>query len=232
MKIKIQINGRFKISKEMIIGLHNTFSGLKPEKFWLAPFNFIAKCQYKDAEKTLGSLLYDGYDICIDLRIYFKYNLPLMSQTDYEVCIAHGAMSYKTPKDFIFDTLDRLSYTAKGLNRKVYVRVILEKETNLVLDKLCFSKFCFNLKRNHPDIIFYGGVFKPTWERLYDFKNNLEVDTVQYVGSMAENARWYEKFIPYLYARRKNLDNLKNVTDESKIYLFDFFDNVYSKNKS
>ena len=39
---------------------------------------------------------------------------------------------------------------------------------------------------------------------------------------MAKDARWYEKFIPYLYAKRKNLDNMMNIIDESKIYLFDF----------
>lgn len=207
----------------MIIGLHNTFSGLEPKHWWLKPFNFIAKCQNNNVLNTFTSLLKDGFDICVDLRIYFSKEFP------YKIGLAHGSMSYKTPDNFIIDTLNKLSNLAIQYNKELYVRVILEKGDNI--SKALFTYNCSQLEENYPNIIFYGGVFKPDWEQLYDFKNKLESKTIQYVGSMAKDARWYEKFIPYLYAKRKNLDNIMNVTDKSKIYLFDFFDNVYFKNK-
>ena len=197
----------------MIIGLHNTFSGLEPKHWWLKPFNFIAKCQNKNILDTYESLLKDGFDICVDLRVYYPSEFP------FKEGIAHGAMSYKGDRELIIDTLNKLSDLCIVYDKELYVRVILEKgEDN---DSL-FDYFCLLLEENFPNIIFYGGVYKPTWKLIHDFKNKLELDTVQYVGSMAKDARWYEKFIPYLYAKRKNLDNIMNMTDESKIYLFDF----------
>lgn len=197
----------------MIIGLHNTFSGLEPKHWWLKPFNFIAKCQNKNVLDTYESLLKDGFDICVDLRVYYPSEFPLKEG------IAHGAMSYKGDRELIIDTLNKLSDLCIVYDKELYVRVILEKGKE---DDSLFDYFCLLLEENFPNIIFYGGVYKPTWKLIHDFKNKLELDTVQYVGSMAKDARWYEKFIPYLYAKRKNLDNIMNVTDESKIYLFDF----------
>ena len=196
----------------MIIGLHNTFSGLEPKHWWLKPFNFIAKCQNSNILETYESLLKDNFDICVDLRIYFEKNVP------FKVGIAHGSMSYKGDQEFIYDTLYKLSSLCVTYDKELYVRVILEKGDEFPL----FDFFCIKLEEDFPNIIFYGGVHKPTWKPIHDFKNKLELDTVQYVGSMAKDARWYEKFIPYLYAKRKNLDNMMNIIDESKIYLFDF----------
>lgn len=206
----------------MIIGLHNTFSGLEPKHWWLKPFNFIAKCQNSNILETYKSLLEDGFDICVDLRVYFP------KESSFKVGIAHGSMSYKGDQELIYNILNMLSTLCITYDRELYVRVILEKGDEFPL----FDFFCIKLEEDFPNIIFYGGVYKPTWKLIHDFKNKLELDTVQYVGSMAKDARWYEKFIPYLYAKRKNLDNMMKITDESKIYLFDFFDNVYSKNKS
>ena len=210
----------------MIIGLHNTFSGLEPKHWWLKPFNFIAKCQNSNILETYESLLKDGFDICVDLRVYYPSEFP------FKEGIAHGAMSYKGDRELIYDTLNKLSTLCIKYNKELYVRVILEKKGKNVAYESLFSFFCIKLEEDFPNIIFYGGVYKPTWKLIHNFKNKLELNTIQYVGSMAKDARWYEKFIPYLYAKRKNLDNIMKITDESKIYLFDFFDNVYSKNKS
>lgn len=206
----------------MIIGLHNTFSGLEPKHWWLKPFNFIAKCQNNNILETYKSLLKDGFDICVDLRVYFP------KESSFKVGIAHGSMSYKGDQELIYNVLNMLSTLCITYDKELYVRVILEKGDEFPL----FDFFCIKLEEDFPNIIFYGGVYKPTWKLIHDFKNKLELNTIQYVGSMAKDARWYEKFIPYLYAKRKNLDNMMKLTDESKIYLFDFFDNVYSKNKS
>lgn len=210
----------------MIIGLHNTFSGLEPKHWWLKPFNFIAKCQNKNVLDTYESLLKDGFDICVDLRVYFSKDFP------FKLGIAHGSMSYKGDKDLIIDTLNKLSTLCIKYNKELYVRVILEKRGSNKAYESLFNTFCLLLEENFPNIIFYGGVYKPTWKVVHHFDSQLELSTIQYVGSMATDARWYEKFIPYLYAKRKNLDNIMKITDKSKIYLFDFFDNVYPKNKS
>ena len=210
----------------MIIGLHNTFSGLEPKHWWLKPFNFIAKCQNKNVLDTFESLLKDGFDICIDLRVYFSKEFP------FKLGIAHGSMSYKGDHELIYNTLNKLSTLCIKYNKELYVRIILEKNGDKNEFKSLFRVLCLKLEEDYPNIIFYGGNYKPNWEQIHNFKNKLESKTVQYVGSMAKDARWYEKFIPYLYAKRKNSYNIMNITDNSKIYLFDFFDNVYPKNKS
>lgn len=49
---------------------------------------------------------------------------------------------------------------------------------------------------------------------LYDCDDN------QWISSMMEDARWYEKFLPFAYARRGNKRNEGNV--KPKFNLFDF----------
>ena len=107
--------------KTMIIGLHNTFSGLEPKHWWLKPFNFIAKCQNSNILETYESLLKDGFDICVDLRVYYPKEFPLKEG------IAHGAMSYKGDRELIIDTLNHDASISELLNPVGRIHRFLDK---------------------------------------------------------------------------------------------------------
>ena len=68
-------------------------------------------------------------------------------------------------------------------------------------------------------VTFLGGYRKSDWKQLYDFGTN-DIPIHQWVGSMADDARWYERFMPRLYAKRMNKHNLKNA--KTGINLYDF----------
>ena len=107
--------------------------------------------------------------------------------------------------------------------QRVYIRLILERKGY----EEEFKEFCKDLEESYPSFTFFGGVCKNGWVSLYHFKNdnNIEGNTIQYVGSMATDARWYERFIPILYAKRmnaKNLQKCEEISNNDTITLFDF----------
>ena len=204
-----------------IIGFHDFFTSLKIRHWWMKPFSYFAKCQHsKDLITSLATALQGKTqsDICFDMRVY--YDPKAMSFKP-----AHGSMSYKWPNlRHIWGYLNTIEDLQKdGILKRVYIRIILEREGY----EEEFKLFCKDLEYHYPDFIFYGGVCKKGWVPLYHFKNddNIELRTTQYVGSMASDARWYERFIPILYAKRMNVKNLqkcKDFSDSDTIMLFDF----------
>lgn len=204
-----------------IIGFHNFFTSLKSEHWWMKPFSYFAKCQYtKDIRTSISTILQDKTqcDICFDMRIY--YDRKSMSFKP-----AHGLMSYKWPDSRnICGYLDTIAeMQSNNVLQRVYIRLILERNGN----EEDFKELCKYLEETYPNFTFFGGVRKKDWLTLYHFKtdNNIEFHTIQYVGSMSYDARWYERFIPILYAKRmnnKNLQKFKDVNNNDIICLFDF----------
>ena len=204
----------------MVIGFHDFFTSLKIRHRWMKPFSYIAKCQWShDLIQSLATALQGrvGSDVCFDMRVYWDAS---------EGCFmpAHGSMGYAwEDRRGIFRYLDTLEdLKCDKVIGDVYIRLILEREGG----EEQFKELCKHLEESYPYFIFYGGVCKKGWKEIYKFKtdDNLEFRTIQFVGSMAEDARWYEKFIPILYAKRmnaKNLDKLKGF-DNNTIALFDF----------
>jgi hypothetical protein len=191
-----------------MIGTHNTMSYLKPTNWWVRPFNFIAKCQ----KYTLQDQIAAGVR-CFDIRVWF----------DNKNCtwkFAHGAMNYGK------ETIN-LDEVLNMINEKVdraYVRLLLEKKYSEINATL-FRNLCQFIEDEYTNITFFCGRYKKTWKLVYAFDNNKELEDslVQYVGSMADDAKWYEKFIPILYAKRKNKFNKFKMND-TKINLFDFYE--------
>lgn len=177
-----------------IIGSHNSMSYLPTMNKWLKPINWLfAKCQ--------NDLFMTGIAGCVDLRVYYN-------KEHDKWMFAHGLIAY-----------DRLTLTAY-LNillskHNKYVRIILERDG--YEDE--FIKLCDDLVKKYPNVTFLGGYRKSDWKHLYDFKDS-NIPIHQWVGSMAEDARWYEKFIPRLYAKRMNKVNMHKLKEG--INLFDF----------
>lgn len=172
-------------------------SYLSPRHWWMRPFRFLAKCQ----SKTLLEQLEAGAE-AVDLRVCFDRRGVAY--------FAHGAMTFRCPLT-IEKALDRLPpYTA--------VRVILERKRH-GFDEPQFRRLCRAIESVYPYLVFFGGYSKRTWQRLYTFKaeENGELPLHQHVGSMAIDARWYERIIPALYHRRKG-----HAMPSAGINLYDF----------
>lgn len=186
----------------VVTGTHNSMSYLPVKQWWLKPFNFVAKCQDRDIYSQCNN-----YN-CIDIRVCLVNNVWHF---------AHGAITYKgNAVQILQDFLRHIS-----CYRDFYVRIILEKIVeNKDVEFDAFNLLCSSLANNYPYITFFGGNYKKTWEQIYDFYTITETNVKQFISSMRDDVRWYEKICPRLYARRMNLTNRKKTI--VGINLFDF----------
>lgn len=178
----------------MEIGTHNSMTYLKPKKWYLYPFQFLAKCQ----NKTIKQQYNEGVRL-FDIRISYTKNK--------EIEFRHGLMAYKGN---VYKTLKYLN----SQKDKVKVRILLEK-SNLESDNM----FIYDLKHfqeTFTNITFYEGRKKNDWEQLLPLPT---LDICQLVSSMAGEGLF--KLWPWLYAKVFNKSNIKNYS-EKKPLLIDF----------
>lgn len=126
---------------------------------------------------------------------------------------AHGAVSFASV--YLYPTL-------LCLPDGMYVRLILEKGN--AHDAYEFVDLCKVLEKDFSNLKFFGGYVKRPWKKLYTFGIELNGDLPlhQPVGSMADDARWWERFIPISYARRKN-KTIKATELRDGITIIDFY---------
>lgn len=185
-----------------ILASHNSFTFLKPKKWYMTPFNFISKCQSKTIEEqyNLGTRYFD-------LRVSFnKFG---------NVELRHGLMIYK-------GGMNEISKALTFLNERpftVYVRVIHEtnkyKDTNT--SRELFTMLCIHLENTYKKIKFLDGRTKYNWEEVYSFNNSnpeLNADFSSVKGSKL-NDLW-----PWLYAKTHNKKAIEN--NSSKYLMLDF----------
>lgn len=190
-------------SDKVYIGTHNSMSYLRPKHWYLYPLRWFAKCQNTDIYEQL-----DKYNI-VDLRVYLNKN--------NEWQFRHGLVTYEY---FPFYTL--INYI-NNLGNKI-IRIIFD-DTNCK-DKehtsVQFHTLCYDLETQFKNITFIGGNRKSDWKQLYTFFNNEAQHILlnQFVSSMQRNTRWYEKLIPWFYAKRMNDENINNITVGFNIFDF------------
>lgn len=187
-----------------IIGTHNSMTFLPPEHWygWLMiPF---ARCQRKTIEEQWN----DGAR-CFDLRIRFT--------KQGEPYFAHGLYECTHKVKFI-DVLTQLNKLILRDGQRAFVRLILEDPDKQNHNVVYFKEFCQDWSKGNKWIHFFGGNRKGDWAQIveFDYKPNL----TQYVGSMMEDARWYEKIMPFAYAWRRNKKNKQNPKGDIAIYDF------------
>ncbi len=193
-----------------IIGTHNSMTYLRPQKWYgwfMIPF---ARCQ----RKTIEEQWHDGAR-CFDLRIRFT--------KQGEPYFAHGLYECTHKVKFI-DVLVQLDKLILRDNQPAFVRLILEDPDKQNHNVAYFKAFCQGWK-THQDfhtvnkgIHFFGGNRKGDWAQIVEFDYKPELQ--QYVGSMMDDARWYEKIMPFAYAWRRNKKNKQNPQGDIAIYDF------------
>lgn len=191
----------------MILGSHNSITYKKPKhwwKFFMIPF---ARCQNKNLQYQ-----YDKGVRCFDIRI--------RPTKTHEIEFAHGMLDFS--KDAIKD-LDLIYSKCVSENEKVYIRLILE-DTLVKLDDNAaenwFIDFVKMMENQYPFFIIFECRRKSDWKQLVIPKSNYYPKIDQHVSSMSKDVRWYEKIIPYFYAKRTNKNYIPN--QDCDIVFFDF----------
>ena len=195
------------MNEQIVYGSHNTMTYLPIKNWWLFPGLLIARCQKRDyiEQFNRGARVFD-------LRVYYNTKT-------YQWEFAHGLINFKS-KETLSRIVWHLAQLKKTTQDDVYVRIILEKWTS---ESQCryFSEVCAAYELKYPKLKFIGGNRKGDWKKLYTFKTDVPDNlNNQWVSSMAEDARWYEKAFPFLYARRMNKKN--KIKMKEKLNLFDF----------
>lgn len=195
-----------------IIGTHNSMTYLRPAH-WYGWFMIpLARCQRKTIEEQWN----DGAR-CFDLRIRFtKQGEPYFAHGLYEC-------THKANPAHVLEDLYKLMIRD---NEQAFVRLILEDPDKQNYNVYYFEQLCRALETHqalqsvttNKVLRFFGGNRKGDWAQIveFDYKPNL----TQYVGSMMEDARWYEKIMPFAYAWRRNKKNKQNPQGDIAIYDF------------
>lgn len=187
-----------------IIGTHDSITAHPPRKWWMKLGKVIAVTQ----DKTIWQQYANGIR-CFDLRI------RLLKDNTWTLC--HGL--YEVQLD-VYNLIYWLKEKAELMDENIYIRIVLEDKKHCHKESARFVKFCEWCDNLSPYLIFICGNRKSDWKQLYLFKAGCPQQWMP-VSSCADDARWYERAFPRLYAKRMNEHNLKNIP---KKYGFAFFD--------
>ena len=179
-----------------MLGSHNTFTYMKPTKWWMYIFQPFVKCQSSTLEEQVAK----GVNL-VDIRL--RYN------DGWKVC--HGLVEY--------------CYFSHALhliikNNIKNVRILFEdsfeySEGNKTTIDCILKSYMVSHK-----LVFYECRNKFDWSQPIGNYPTLE-PLSQIVGSMQS---WYGRIIPKLYTifNKKKINNIYNNKDINKRYLFDF----------
>ena len=189
----------------MILGSHNSWSYLRPKKWWLYPFRFMAKCQRYSIQAQ-----YYAYNVrCFDLRV--RYN------NDGKLIIAHGFMEYDIDEEAL---KEHLSFLNKN---DCVVRILHEARNKKQYTELSVNKFkalCAYLEKAFPNIKFYLGRNLYNWEVDYEFDYKPTEDEIH---ASTQKPRIIDDWWPWLYAWLTNKKTYEKGTDKD-ILLIDYVD--------
>jgi hypothetical protein len=191
------------MSHKYLLQSHNSWSYIKPKKWWLRPFHFIAKCQSKSIIEQ-----YFDYDVRVfDLRIRFdKEGNPV---------VAHGLFVFDIDYKKLCEDLDFLN------GKKCTVRILHEVRTKrqyIEESVTRFRIFCSTLEYKYPNITFYGGRNLYNWKIDYEFGKE---PTEESFYSSVRKPYLVDDWWPWLYARFNNKKVLKKDVN-AEILAIDF----------
>lgn len=189
-------------NKDYILASHNSMTYLRPTKWWMRLFNFMAKCQRINIQEQ-----YDLGVRMFDLRV---------RRAVRGLMFAHNLQTYGTH----FDVIQALEFI--NSKKDCQVRLILEDnkyDTERVQE---FRMFCILSKSKYTNIKFTGGYMKYAWHHAYNFNSDIsESDIDQKVASMTGNK--IDDLYPELMSKRKNKQYYSEGTDK-KYLMLDFVD--------
>lgn len=197
--------------EKTIIGTHDSITAHPPRKWWMMLLKPFAVTQ----DKTIYQQYMDGVR-CFDLRVRLGKADKRAIYDKWVMC--HGLYEVEAS---IYEVIDNLRDFAIADNTTIYIRIVLE---NLKIDDHeaeRFIKLCEFLDKFYENVIFICGNRKSDWAQLYQFSYPNQQQWMP-VSSCAEDARWYERLLPRVYAKRMNKHNLLNIPSKYGFAFFDF----------
>lgn len=195
----------------MNIGSHNSWTFLRPKKWWMRLLAFTARCQRHNI-----IVQYKDYGVrCFDLRVRYDTG---------QFTMAHGIIEYEHTIRDLFDDLWWLDQQAETHNDVVYVRVINEIRRNSDYNSFevhQFRDFCHMLEDKYKNIRFFCGMnLLPSPTIDYFFGPG---PTCEELYASVRKPRLIDDWWPWWYARFNNRKNIEKGTDKD-ILLIDFVD--------
>ena len=192
----------------MVLGSHNSWSYLRPRKWWMRLIAFAAKCQRVDIKTQ-----YLKYGVrCFDLRIRFDKDVTLI--------VAHSIIEYAIERKSLMKELRWINQCGD-----CYVRVIHEVRTRgqYTVDSVkWFGRFCCFMQDAYPHIKFWCGRNLYDWKVDYQFEGEDPTCEETY-GSVVPGKKWLYGWWPWLYAVTHNKAIKAKGTDKD-IMLIDYVD--------
>lgn len=198
-----------------MIGSHNSLTYLSVRQWYYKPFKFVAKCQSKPIYEQ-----FCDYGVRVfDIRIRFKNGEPI---------VAHGPIEFKCDVLDYIEQINNLADKVFFLNQPVYVRLILESNKKMKdqsKQQLLFYEFCEYCLANYKNIRFFGGNRKYDWEKIYLFKDDIELidkysSTTSIFGGKKDNfIAKIDDFWPWLYAKLYNKKNYAKYDGTGVLFL-------------
>lgn len=186
----------------MKLGTHNSMTYLKPKKWYMYPFRFIAKCQKVDIKKQyeLGARMFD-------IRIHYDKN----GNPEFR----HGFMAFKGDVEGVFKYLN-------NKKAKCYIRLVLEviKEKGIKEQEAFFIRDCKRWESTYSKLNFFCGCRKLDWKKVYSFST-----PEPKINQLVSSTTWkkLDDWYPWLYAVLMNKKNLANYNSTDWL-LIDFIE--------
>ena len=190
----------------MVLGSHNSWSYLKPTKWWMKLISFTTKCQ----RTTIQTQYLQGAR-CFDLHIRIG--------KDDIMTVVHGPIEYCYLVRIlnVFDTLNNYKDVSIRLILDLRIRYAKKEYENQIT---FFKLWCYALEDDYPNIKFWCGRTLPTWEQgcIFDYDPSCE----ERHGSVTK-PKWLWGLWPWLYAKLHNKEIIEQSSDKD-ILLIDYID--------
>lgn len=212
-----------KIEESINLGSHNTFTYLKPRKwyhYFCIPF---ARCQTKNIREQIKSGIRS-----FDIRVRFDDNGDIylchgLFEVKFNTCT--NISKYPQFVDWLICEIvtGLLSDSNNGEiddNEKITFRLVLETSKVNDIQEMWFKNFCkyFDEKlQEYKNFNIASCTRKFDWKELYSCKYLIK--EFQHISSYPKykesiKVRWYEKICPWLYAKRTNVKFLENYKND------------------
>lgn len=187
----------------MKLGAHNSFTYLKPRKWYTYPIKFTAQCQEVDIYEQ-----YEKYGVRV-------FDLRIRKGSDGKVVLAHGLVEYKNSPEELSKALAYLDDKGDVMIRVLHeVRTFWQKSDEQVK---WFVSYCATLEKTYERIAFFGGCDASSGEKLFIFKHATP-------SSDGFHASWETKcklddLYPKLYAKKNNRKWYERGSDKEVMFL-------------
>lgn len=188
----------------MMIGTHNSWTYLRPTKWWMRMLAWTGRCQSLSIPEQLAAGVR-----CFDLRIRYKDGLPV---------VAHGMIEYDISQHELAEHLEAIDRTGRCCVRILY-EIRTKRKWNDDDGGARFTNFCIWAKCRYENITFFGGRNLYNGARHYNFQTK-EPSIEGCYGSARRPMSIYALW-PKLYAKRYNGKEYALNTDK-QVKLMDF----------